>query len=197
MKLQNKKTGDIGVLNVSNNKYYVIAYGLPLCGNSVLGEYDTLDALMQEWEDYKEPKGIQGFTTQDEDIIIRMGSIEEAEKAVEKLKAWTRLKEKCFKFEGWKRDDRYCGDFTITATDQTSCDDKDLDLLFGGKEWGELDEAHKNWLERKERTIEKLQRLAVAFDMAALFTDDDKKQFYNDANLTINEAIMFIKNGEI
>lgn len=61
----------------------------------------------------------------------------------------------------------------------------------------ELEEAHKNWLEKKERTIEKLQRLAVAFDMAALFTDDDKKQFYNDANLTINEAIMFIKNGEI
>ena len=56
MKLQNKKTGEIGVLNVSNNKYYVIAYGLPLCGNSVLGEYDTLDALMQEWEDYEETK---------------------------------------------------------------------------------------------------------------------------------------------
>lgn len=156
MKLRNKKTGDIGVLNVSNNKYYVIAYGLPLCGNSVLGEYDTLDALMQEWEDYEEPKEWFTISMFDRNFVIKINedtcawtdedkeryaelgfkfeTEEEAEKAVEKLKAWKRLKEKGFKFEGWKRDDRYCGDFTITATDQTSCDDKDLDLLFGGKE---------------------------------------------------------------
>lgn len=59
---------------------------------------------------------------------------EEAEKAVEKLKAWKRLRDKGFEFTGWKRDEKYYGDFTITAADQTSCDDKDLDLLFGGEE---------------------------------------------------------------
>lgn len=59
---------------------------------------------------------------------------EEAEKAVEKLKAWKRLKDNGLKFECWKRDKNYWGDFYITAEDQTSCDDMDLDLLFGGEE---------------------------------------------------------------
>lgn len=131
MKLRNKKTGQVGLLSVSFSSYQVIPIEKPL--SLVFAEYKTLDALMQEWEDYEEPKGIQGFTTQGEDIIIRMGSIEEAEQAVEKLKAWKRLEDNGFKFERWKRDKNFWGDFCIIASDQTSCDDKDLDLLFGGE----------------------------------------------------------------
>ena len=158
MKLQNKKTGDIGVLNVSNSKYHVIAYGLPLCGNSVLGEYDTLDALMQEWQDYEEPKkfwyicgfevmpAIEGkFSTPDlaaftreeiaklEDIGNYFETEKEAEKAVEKLKAWKRLKDKGFEFVGY----RYGGsavplvEFTYeSGAEKQDQFKKDLTLLF-------------------------------------------------------------------
>jgi hypothetical protein len=136
MKLRNKKTGDIGVLNrsVSNNKYYVIVCGLPLCGNSVLGEYDTLDALVQEWEDYEEPKGIQDVYNVKNSVYIEMGSKEEAEEAVEKLKAWKRLKDKGFRFEGWGTGGEYGS--TITFSDDIEYNDEtiaDLDLLFRGE----------------------------------------------------------------
>lgn len=56
---------------------------------------------------------------------------EEAREAVKKLGAFRRLKEHGFKFEGWHRDPDYSGDFTITATDQSRCADKDLNIIFG------------------------------------------------------------------
>lgn len=59
---------------------------------------------------------------------------EEAEKAVEKLKAWKRLKDKGFRFTGWDRHPDFDGDYRITASDEWNCDDKDLDLLFGVEE---------------------------------------------------------------
>ena len=151
MKLQNKKTGEIGVLNVSNNKYYVIAYGLPLCGNSVLGEYDTLDALMQEWEDYEEPKEyywIDSITSTLQCAKIGSGgkyeefrksignyfeTKEEAEKAVEKLKAWTRLEDKGFRFTGFSGGSTFI-EFTFDKPGEPGSAYKDLDLLFGGKD---------------------------------------------------------------
>ena len=156
MKLRNKKTGEIGVLNVSNNKYHVIAYGLPLCGNSVLGEYDTLDALMQEWQDYEEPSEFyivehrgavnSRFRTGDryeknyKEIGNYFNTKEEAEKAVEKLKAWKRLKDKGFKFTGYdlysgsSAEDKTKGELAIIVECSDFVDDKDLDLLFRGEE---------------------------------------------------------------
>lgn len=160
MKLRNKETGEIGVLNISNNKYYVIAYGLPLCGNSVLGEYDTLDALMQEWEDYEEPKqwyglnairddgfkpleyeGFKDLYKHAKELGIGFDTKEEAEKAVEKLKAWKRLKDKGFKFTGWNWYRRECGftadeDKFFKANGEVMTREayEDLDLLFEGEE---------------------------------------------------------------
>lgn len=112
--------------------------------------YNSLVELNEELEDYEEPKvayWIDGqgdvccFSDTKADDWHKEKAIgnyfktqEEAEKAVEKLKAWQRLKEKEVKFEGWKRDERYCGDYTIKMTDQFTCDDKDLDLLFGGED---------------------------------------------------------------
>ena len=54
MKLRNKKTGVIGELS-GVNRIVVYEPNMPLCGNSILGEYDTLAGLNEEWEDYKEP----------------------------------------------------------------------------------------------------------------------------------------------
>lgn len=51
MKLRNKKTGEIGELS-GVNRIVVYEYDMPLCGNSILGEYDTLAELNEEWEDY-------------------------------------------------------------------------------------------------------------------------------------------------
>lgn len=61
---------------------------------------------------------------------------EEAEKAVEKLKAWKRLKDKGFRFEGWDNTDRSTiHHFSLfVAIEDLESINKDLDLLFGGEE---------------------------------------------------------------
>ena len=68
---------------------------------------------------------------------------EEAEKAVEKLKAWKRLEDKGFRFCGWATNESIRGvDFEVPdsffsehnhscISDETRAD---LDLLFGGEE---------------------------------------------------------------
>ena len=53
MKLRNKKTWGIeeACFAMSGDKIAVIVADMPLCGNSVLGEYDSLAELNEEWED--------------------------------------------------------------------------------------------------------------------------------------------------
>ena len=148
MKLKNKKTGGIMQLSVK-------------CENG--GELKTFDSntntdrpitlaeLNEEWEDYKEPKNpyfinwfgevselLGHISDREIEKLKEAGNYfetkEEAEKAVEKLKAWKRLKDNGFEFTGWDRHPDYPGDFRITASDEWTCDDKDLDLLFGGEE---------------------------------------------------------------
>ena len=119
---------------------------------------NSLAKLNEEWEDYEEPGtyyyisdlgNIESLTNDHgqnlpeeiwhkaikhrKEIGNYFETKEEAEKAVEKLKAWKRLKDNEVKFEGWKRDERYCGDYMIKMTDQFTCNDDDLDLLFGKK----------------------------------------------------------------
>lgn len=139
MKLQNKKTGEIRNLSVDMDR--------PDDGIRVYADdgvsyrmYNSLAELNENWEDYEEPKGIQEVMTQDEDIIIRMGSIEEAEKAVEKLKAWTRLRNKGVRSKGWFWDKNYGTCIILGDSEENDYVDdvddtrKDLDLLFGGEE---------------------------------------------------------------
>ena len=113
--------------------------------------YDTLAELNEEWEDYEEPKGCWMINSLGEIIcpydagLVPKGSKEignyfeareESEKAVEKLKAWKRLKDKGFSFEGY--DDGYKHDFNSGHIEFYIKNDgdvlNDLDLLFGGGE---------------------------------------------------------------
>lgn len=62
------------------------------------------------------------------------GTKEEAEKAVEKLKAWKRLKDKGFKVEGWDENHHNLGiiEFSFDMVEKNVWEFKeDLDLLFG------------------------------------------------------------------
>ena len=148
MKLRNKKTGEIGYLIVGRGfDHYVVANNLwDSCG-----KYDSLAELNDEWEDYEEPKehffiteygdvyslneyeGLNNVANVDDykQIGNYFGTPEEAEKAVEKLKAWKRLKDKGFRFKDW-----YGGseDISFTVDAKISEITKDLNLLFGGEE---------------------------------------------------------------
>lgn len=153
MKLKNKRTGEMGIINYFDNQSIVI---YPIDENwNAKGDkkyvYHSLTELNEEWEDApEEPKEywyvsdngyicthIDDGDSWDEhrkEIGNYFETKEEAEKAVKKLKAWKRLKDNGFEFTGWDRHPDYPGDFRITASDEWTCDDKDLDLLFGGEE---------------------------------------------------------------
>lgn len=145
MKLRNKNTGEI-------IEFDAILPVKDVSGDSVAHlEYNSLTELNKEWEDYEEPKeywyltGIgeigciedvdAKFDKDRKEIGNYFDTREEAEKAVEKLKAWKRLKDKGFKFEKWGMGGEYGN--TITFSDYIVCNDEtieDLDTCFGGEE---------------------------------------------------------------
>jgi hypothetical protein len=110
MKLRNKKTGEIIIPTDYTFSTYDdgIRYGHHI--------YYSLAELNDEWEDYEEPKDIWWLDNEgrvnhasgdfsdsfrkNREIGNYFLSREEAEKAVEKLKAWKRLKDKGFRFDG-------------------------------------------------------------------------------------------------
>lgn len=160
MKLRNKKTGEIVFLEnarvKSSDQYFSGSIVLTLVNEKSLYnmEYSTLESVMEEWEDYEEPKAyyigrcgtIEEFdTTKDvalTEMLKEIGNYfetkEDAEKAVEKLKAWKRLKDKGFKFNGWEdspaEDDFDMIWFTMKAKVWDVETQEALDLLFGGEE---------------------------------------------------------------
>lgn len=84
--------------------------------------YSSIKKFMDDWED----------------------APEEAEEAVRKLKAWERLKDKGFRFEGYSNDEHgevfiktnlHISEITLfdDSYDKNSYDKKTLDLLFGGE----------------------------------------------------------------
>jgi len=154
MKLKNKKTGEI----VERIDLVIREEGVVFNADE---QYTSLAELNEEWEDYEEPKkywfiGEDGrahlmpsghdslFIKRAQEIGNYFETEDEAEKAVEKLKAWKRLKGGGFEFMscsyghdkiiddtgGWIRfrvnhlyDERY------------GCEvEKDLDLLFSGED---------------------------------------------------------------
>lgn len=154
------------VLNINPNResYSVLSTenGDTICGNLVIADYDTLAQLNEEWKEYEESTnfwyiddygtmcGSVGespnleysiYTKKQVEKLKAIGNYfeteEECEKAVEKLKAWTRLRKKGFKFTDYKL---YRGskiidrEFAISAESPVYVDHKDLDLLFGGEE---------------------------------------------------------------
>lgn len=112
MKLRNKKTGEIieilaKLSFVKRNDDYL---------QSEVNTFNSIAELNAEWEDYEEPKeywyiddcgGIMIDQVLSSGINMRksignyFGTLEEAEKAVEKLKAWKRVKDKGFRFDGY------------------------------------------------------------------------------------------------
>ena len=147
MKLRNKKTGetrDFDGINVLKNSDCTIAQF----------SYDNLAELNEEWEDYREPKDFwyidvdgdvyESFTLNQYNLdkISSIGNCfetkEEAEKAVEKLKARKRLKDKGFRFRGLGVDNYEIDDIKYEMKEPPITHDcqemKDLKLLFGGKD---------------------------------------------------------------
>ena len=146
MKLRDKKTGEIYKIShvTPDGEIAVIASDNTLCYIKSLAE------LNEKCEDYEDPETFWYMTawgdvkeySQDQFAIKQKQAIgnyfetkEEAEKAVGKLKAITRLKSCGFKFKGWRTAD-LGGDkyyFVITA-ESDGAGKGDLDLLFGGEE---------------------------------------------------------------
>lgn len=146
MKLRNMKTGKIA--EVITDK---IEINTLIGRDNVYLDFESLADLNEEWEDYEEPEEVwyidfQGMirsASKEENDWFKESEIgnyfetkEEAEKAVEKLKAWKRLKDKGFKFEWWLSEQN--GDHIEFYMDSFEWDKEateDLNLLFGGKEW--------------------------------------------------------------
>ena len=122
-------------------------------------EYNSLTEFNEEWEDAPEESKEYWFINsgresvsyneedeepEDTEACKEIGNYfetkEEAEKAVEKLKAWKRLKDKGFEFDGWTIDDglkisirtNFEGGNIYSESEKEIR--SDLDLLFGGEE---------------------------------------------------------------
>lgn len=155
MKLRNKKTGETRELKVTVNGDLAITKD-----DEIISIYSSVAELNAEWEDC-EPEGwcitmyggISRISEEDKAFIPELKEIgnyfetrEEAEKAVEKLKAWKRLKDKGFEFDCYVRRSDWAelpkvvaleNLIDITAylpKDEIKEAEADLDLLFGGEE---------------------------------------------------------------
>lgn len=152
MKLKNKKTGEI----IETCEIFENLYGkIRIRKNGVESydyEYDSLAELAEEWEDVsKKPKpwwyiditlvAKQGelFLSNHAEQLKTVGNYfetrEEAEKAVEKLKAWKWLKDKGFRFTGVEDVERTIHFEIPFRAGYGSCEaEVNLDFLFGGEE---------------------------------------------------------------
>ena len=146
MKLRNKKSGIIVEVLAGCIELNVLKDR-----DEATGYYTSLAGLNEEWEDYKEPKRhwiIDTMNDRVEDFDVPMAfnesignyfeTKEEAEKAVEKLKAWKRLKDGGCKPIMWRWKQDYPNDacyveIVLKCQFDSGVHDKELDLLFGGK----------------------------------------------------------------
>ena len=148
MKLRNKKTGEIVDTLCRDDITKGLAFGIDHHdGNPTMAYYNSLDELNAEWEDYEEPKSlwaigqfgelyeVSGLALNQIKNLETIGNYfeteEEAEKAVEKLKAWKRLKDNGFKFEGHNLQQLWVKIWLDHGYTEMK---HDLDLLFGGEE---------------------------------------------------------------
>lgn len=154
MLLKNKKTGEIsepfGIACINGRTFIQFDDGK----GTFKFEAHSLAELNEEWEDVpEEPKeywylsgrgevrcieddGVK-FDKDHKEIGNYFESKEEAEKAVEKLEAWKRLKDKGFRFDSWDENHHNLGiiEFSFDKVEDNVWDfEKDLDLLFGGEE---------------------------------------------------------------
>ena len=151
MKLKNKKTGEIGKPTFISVDYEIAV--LPDDKSKTAYYYSSLSELNKEWEDYEESKehyfiteyggvfslneygGLNNVANLEDyrEIGNYFETKEEAEKAVEKLKAYKRLRDKGFRFNGWDGTRIGSNISYISEVYYEGCAD-DMDLLFGGEE---------------------------------------------------------------
>lgn len=169
MKLRNKKTGEIVyatmMASYGGGELQIRYYPIDRAEDTHFKEYHSIAELNEEWEDYEEPK--DGWFIQsnglvkilqhgygDNDYFVDMAkqignyfeTKEEAEKAVEKLKAWKRLEDKGFRFvastsyvstDGYVAGGESVGYIGFRMDDMTDIihgEEPDIPLLFGGEE---------------------------------------------------------------
>ena len=145
MKLRNKKT-------VYNTIWCIDKDVIRTCDGSIV--YNSLSELTEEWEDApEEPKKyyyldyggrIKAMNdANDEEDMARKAignyfkTKEEAEKALKKLDAWKRMKDKGFRFNRWTiPEEPKTPHIKLVIEAEMDVPDSpyDLDLLFGGKE---------------------------------------------------------------
>lgn len=163
MKLKNKETGEIVdvesiasiVPTLKADKNTIQLTGIDTNGYRKMYRYKSLAELNEEWEEYGRPKEhwyinfIGGIEETDRDendepgrAMIEIGNYfeteEEAEKVVEKLKAWKRLRDKGFRFTGWGLNmvsKEHVIQFVLDNGTWAIEEAEDyFNLLFGGKE---------------------------------------------------------------
>ena len=154
MKLRNLRSGEIVKVVGFDQSYDEIKMRFVNENNEGrLYVTDSLITFNSEWEEYQEYTGYwyigcdgsvsqncedstQTHTNNHKLIGNYFNTREEAEKAVEKLKAWKRLKDNGFKFEGTNNRKKTTGYLGKSFNSQDECEQamKDLDLLFGGEE---------------------------------------------------------------
>lgn len=145
MKLRNKKTGQVGNFIINKDHFECVDL-------DYVPEYRNLAELNAEWEDYEEPEVVY-YISWDGMVICSADKTgwqnakaignyfeteEEAELAVQKLKALRRLKDKGislhlqkqFRGDGIGYSRTIYTDFTKDSQEIV----KDLDLLFGGED---------------------------------------------------------------
>lgn len=162
MLLKNKKTGEIKDVQLGNHNDpsdgIIVVYGDKGQPREPRAQYSSLAELVEDWEDYEEPKEywyISDAGIVHKAVYIHSGADllrrafgnyfetkEEAEKAVEKLKAWKSLKDREFGFTGIANDGH--GMIYIKTNLHREEMDEDrmyqnstekaLDLLFGGED---------------------------------------------------------------
>lgn len=156
MKLRNKKTGEI--IDLSKGSITDVGLGTSIQlqatdrYNKPIWNYKSLAELNEVWEDYEfqyimadgcidlQPDNNSIFSNGLKEIGNYFGTVEEAEKAVEKLKAWKRLKDNGFRIEGIRyRDKKNYIEWSINPNDidghfDADAFNDDLHLLFGDEE---------------------------------------------------------------
>jgi hypothetical protein len=158
MKLRNKKTGEIVEFRYLQSDHVApLVLSTRESDKPEMYTYNSLAELNEEWEDYEEKGNIfwyvdsdggilcarskheGGYDFDDEQFSVDCKQIgnyfeseEEAEKTVEKLKAFKRLKDKGFRFID--HIDRDTGQGMTRYEWDGYINGEDLDLLFGGEE---------------------------------------------------------------
>lgn len=136
MKVRNKLNGNIETLIITCDTGYNTFPDI----ESLFGDPLTIKRISEIWEDCEEPKsGIESIRLNDmisgrHIVEIDFTKVEEAEKAVEKLKAWKRLKDNGFRFKRCEIIDGRIDFMILPKGEYREKVYDDLDLLFGGEE---------------------------------------------------------------